>query len=65
MSSWINYQSYEKGGIGAELMNFFLRENAKPLGNGKFTPRTLHDFLDNPSCELSNKRLVNLIGKQK
>jgi serine protease Do len=47
MSSWINYQSYEKGGIGAELMNFFLRENAKPLGDGKYTPRTLHDFLDN------------------
>jgi hypothetical protein len=47
MSSWINYQSYEKGGIGAELMNFFLRENAKPVGNEKYTPRTLHDFLDN------------------
>ncbi len=47
MSSWINYQSYEKGGIGAELMNFFLRENGKPLGDGKYAPRTLHDFLDN------------------
>lgn len=47
MSSLIKYQPYEKGGIGAELINFFLRENSKPLGDGKYTPRTLHDFLDN------------------
>lgn len=34
------------GGVGAELMNFFLRENAKQLDSGGYVPRTLDDFLD-------------------
>ena len=44
--TYVDYKSYEKGGIGSELMNFFLRENGIPLNDGKFGPRTLHDFLD-------------------
>jgi len=40
------YKPIESGGVGAELINFFLRENAKQSENGKYVPRTLDDFLD-------------------
>lgn len=60
--NWINYQPYEKGGIGAELMNFFLRENGTKLDDGKFVPRTLHDFLDNcPSRHRDRHENLGLI----
>jgi serine protease Do len=40
------YKPVEVGGIGAELVNFFLRENAKQLEGDRYVPRTLSDFLD-------------------
>jgi len=30
------YKPIESGGVGAELINFFLRENAKQSENGKY-----------------------------
>lgn len=60
--AYVDYQSYEKGDIGAELVNFFLRENGKPLEGGKFAPRTLTDFLDNlPRRHRKNHRDIGLI----
>lgn len=32
--------------IGTAMVWYFLRENGKPDGSGKYTARTLHDFLD-------------------
>lgn len=40
------YKPIKAGGVGAELVNFFLRENAKQLEGGSYAPRTLSDFLD-------------------
>lgn len=60
--AYVDYKSYEKGDIGAELMNFFLRENGKPLEDGKFAPRTLTDFLDSlPSRHRKNHQHLGLI----
>src|SRR5947209_9760746 len=39
------YEPVKVGGLAAEIINFFLRENAKEV-DGKRVPRTLTDFLD-------------------
>lgn len=60
--AYVNYESYESGDIGAELMNFFLRENGEPLEGGKFAPRTLTDFLDSlPARHRKNHENLGLI----
>lgn len=60
--AYVKYESYERGDIGAELMNFFLRENGEPLDGGKFAPRTLTDFLDSlPARHRKNHEHLGLI----
>lgn len=39
------YEPVKVGGLGAEIIHFFLRENAKEV-DGKRVPRTLTDFLN-------------------
>lgn len=41
--------------IGTAMVAYFLRENGKPDGSGKYVARTLHDFLDDCSTDLRNK----------
>lgn len=54
------YEPIRAGGVGAELINFFRRENAKQLEEGKYVPRTLHDFLD--CCPERHRRQHENLG---